>query len=138
MAPALYAPIRSPGSHHREKNPERIGQTTQMSRKSSTRKMRLIWLDRIVSDRSRRRTPSADRAAYAFSTNLQRVEAYPPQTGFSRRRKHCHALLTLVCLPRISVAQRKCDFGATHAIAHRGLNPAQGAISYSVKSVISA
>ena len=85
-APPLYAPIRSPGPTIAKRTPERIGQTTQMSRKSSTRKMRLIWLDRVVSDRSRRRTPSADRAAYAFSTNLRlrtriRLEMASPEAG---------------------------------------------------------
>jgi hypothetical protein len=39
-------PIRSPGPTIAKRTPERIGQTTQMSRKSFTKKMRLIWLDR--------------------------------------------------------------------------------------------
>jgi len=44
--PSMY-PIRSPGPDHREKNPGEDGETTQMSRKSFTKKIRLIWLDRI-------------------------------------------------------------------------------------------
>jgi len=49
-----------------------------------------------------------------------------------------HALLTLVYRPWINTTQRKRVFGATHATAHIGLGSAPGAISYSVKSVISA
>ena len=44
----------------------------------------------------------------------------------------------LFAAPRIGASQRKRVFGATHATAHIGLGSAQGAISYSVKSVISA
>ena len=66
------------------------------------------------------------------------VEAYPPQTGLSRGRKRWLCIVD-TCLPspdRRHAAQS--EFGATHATAHIGLSSAPGAISYSVKSVISA
>ena len=40
-------PIRSPGPTIAKRTPDNIGQTTRSTRKSSTKKMRLIWRDRI-------------------------------------------------------------------------------------------
>jgi hypothetical protein len=73
-------PIRSPGpTPRKEPGDDRLGDANEP--KELYEEDGLIWLDRVVFDLSRRRTPSADRAAYAFSTNLQCQEAYPPQNG---------------------------------------------------------
>src|SRR5882672_5209061 len=93
-------PIKSPGPTIAKRTPESIGQTTRKSRKSSTKKMRLICLDRIglrpaAEPQALFRCPTSEvagedhhPAAYAFSTNLQRQKAYSPRSGLSRRLKH--------------------------------------------------
>src|SRR5438874_301426 len=103
-------PIKSPGPTIAERTPERIGQTTRISRKSSMKKMRLICLDRISLQPSPQflcerqhearppfeqarstlfrcpkcgaaaEDPSADCAVYAFSTNLQRRKGIRRET----------------------------------------------------------
>jgi len=136
-------PIKSPGPTIAKRTPESIGQTTRKSRKSSTKKMRLICLDRIglrpaaepqalfrgPKIRSRRRRPSAGHAAYAFSTNLRRQKAYSPRSGLSRRRKHWLSIVDSCLRPRIGATQRKRVFGATHATAHIGLGSAPGRLA---------
>jgi hypothetical protein len=95
--------------------------------------MCLIWLDRVVSDRSRRRTPSADAAAYAFSTKFAAPESvsdakWPLPEAEALAMHRCLFFAT----PKIGATQRKRVFGATHATTHIELGSAPGAISYSV------
>jgi hypothetical protein len=123
----LCTPIRSPATIAK-RTPERMGQTTQMSRKSSARKMHLIWFNRVFPTEAAAQHHRLTAPSMHFP-RICSVEAYPPQTGLSRSRKRCYALLALVCRPRIGVTKRKYVFGATHATAHRGLSPAQGRLA---------
>jgi hypothetical protein len=59
------------------------GQTTQMSRKSSTRKMRLIWGDRVVPTEAVAEHHRLTAPPMHFP-QIYSVEAYPPETGLSR------------------------------------------------------
>ena len=104
-------PIRSPGPTIAKGTPERIGQTTQMSRKNSTRKMRLIWLDRVV--------PTE---AAAEHHRLTAPPMHFPQIYSVRRRIRVKltadaggSLALLVCRTPGRVTQHRCkrpiDFG---------------------------
>jgi hypothetical protein len=55
-----------------------------------------------------------------------------------RRREHWRCIVDPCLRFRIGFTQRNCLFAATHATAHKGAEPSSEAISYSVKSVISA
>src|SRR6266446_3375180 len=92
MRQPSMCPIRSPGPTIAKRTPERIGQTTRTSRKSSAKKMRLICRGRIslrpndLSLRKQRQRPSGT-----------------PGKVFSRERAvstsllECHAVLIPVC-----------------------------------------
>ena len=106
-------PIKSSGRTITKRTPERIGQTTLINRKSSTKKMRLICLNRIWSPtRSRASSfiPLSKKSGAAgedhrltpppmhFRQIFQRQNAYPPQSGLSRRRKHWLCIVD-ICFP---------------------------------------
>jgi hypothetical protein len=150
--PSLYVPDQKSGSDHCKKNPgedrpERANKPKELceedapdlpwSHWSPTRSRPLYLYSAVQKIPSRRRRPWTDCAAYAFSTNLRlrtriRLE-WPPQ-----RREHWRCIVDPCLRFRIGFTQRNCLFAATHATAHKGAEPSSEAISYSVKSVISA
>ena len=113
--PSMY-PIRSPGPTIAKRTPERIGQMTQMSRKSSTRKMRLIWLDRVVPTEAaaEHHRPTAPPMHFPQICSWRRIRLKWPLT---QAGSIDYALLTLVC-SRIGFTQRKCDFGVNRTQQH--------------------